>query len=266
LARCKNLPRESSLAVARSPLTITAAPVADTYVLTVYGMLDSTTYFRLRDAVIKAALDVPRAVIVDVTKLAVRTQSAWMVFPSARWHITPWPDVPIALVCDNAAGHKTLRRNGITRFIPVFWSVDAAVAALPGDDGHRYRRRAKAALPAGNGGILRCRELISQWLTAWSKTDYIPAASAVSTVLVENALAHSGRALSLRLEANSATVAVAVQQASTDGTACQQAADGVPRGLERVGVAARAWGTTPTSPGKTVWVVVGPESRFQHER
>jgi hypothetical protein len=243
-------------------LTITVAAVAGTCVLTVYGVLNNTTYFRLRDAVIKAALDAPRAVIIDVTCLVVSAPSAWVVFTSARWQIDQWPDIPIALVCDNIEDQKLLRHNGISRYIPVYWTVDAAIAALSHDDQHSSRRRARAELPAGNSGISRCRELAEQWLTAWNKKDYIAVASAVATVLVENALTQTGGALSLRLESKGSTVAVAVQYPSTAAVKHRETADCGIRGLERVAATCRAWGSIPTSSGTALWVVIGPESCF----
>jgi hypothetical protein len=56
------------------------------------------------------------------------------------------PDIPMALVCGTINGQKALRRNGINRDIPVHWRVEAAIAALPDDDEHAYRRRARAEL------------------------------------------------------------------------------------------------------------------------
>jgi hypothetical protein len=36
----------------------------------------------------------------------------------------------------------------------------------------------------------------------------------------------------------------------------------VPSGLHIVGALCRAWGNAPTSSGKTVWAVIGPENRL----
>ena len=51
-----------------------------TSVLTVDDVLDSSTYLPLRDAIIKAAIDNPGAVVIDVTRLTVPAPSAWAVF------------------------------------------------------------------------------------------------------------------------------------------------------------------------------------------
>jgi hypothetical protein len=103
-----------------------------------------------------AALDEYRALIIDVTRLAVASPSAWSVFTTARSHIAQRSDIPMTLVCGTIKGQKALRRNGISRDIPVYWRVAAAIAALPDDDEHAYRRRAHAELSPQ-----------SRWLERW---------------------------------------------------------------------------------------------------
>ena len=118
----------------RSPLIITAAAVGDSRVLTVYGVLDDTTYVRLRDAVIKAALDEYRALIIDVTRLAVAAPAALPGFTTASSGISQHSYIPIALVCDSITGQKALHQNGINLDIPVYWRIGDAIAALPDDE------------------------------------------------------------------------------------------------------------------------------------
>jgi hypothetical protein len=140
----------------RSGLTFTTAAVGDSRVLTVYGVLDATTQIRVRDAVLNAALDDYRALIIDVTRLAVATPSAWSVFTAARSHIAQRSDISMALVCGTIKGQKALRRNGIGRDIPVYWRVQDAVDALPDDVEHAYRRRVQAEVSPQ-----------SSWLERW---------------------------------------------------------------------------------------------------
>lgn len=94
-----------------------------------HGVLDSSTYRTLRDEIIKAALDEPAAVVVDISDLEVPTESALAVFTSARWHVGSWPEVPIMLVCRTIAGRSAVARNGVSRFVPVHPSVEAAMDA-----------------------------------------------------------------------------------------------------------------------------------------
>src|SRR5689334_5980371 len=106
-------------------LNVSATQVDGVCVLTVDGVLDSLTYRPLRDAVIKAALDAPRAVVVDVSALDVPVRSTWSVFTSARWHVGQWPDVPIALICAHRSGRDAIKRNGISHYVPVYDTVAA---------------------------------------------------------------------------------------------------------------------------------------------
>ena len=117
----------------RSLLTISTTTVAGACVLSISGVLDGTTYVALRDAIKMAALDYPRAVIVDVTGLIVVGDSPWAVFPAALWYITDRSDVPMGLVCNAIDGRRALCRNGIDRYVPAYRTLDAAVAELSGD-------------------------------------------------------------------------------------------------------------------------------------
>lgn len=246
----------------RSELRITASSVADTRVLTIDGVLDDSTYIPLRDTIVKAALDEPRAVIIDVTGLNVRDDPAWSVFTSARFQISEWPDIPIGLVCAHDQGLNALRRNGVTRYVPVYSTLQSAVTELPADGLRRYRQHVRATLPAVKGSIHRSRELTAQWLTAWSRTDFIHAVSIVATELVELALADARSKLSLRMETNGSTVAVAVQHVDMARTRLRESVDDAVSALDLVAANCRVWGSYTSAAGNTVWAVVGPENRF----
>jgi hypothetical protein len=246
----------------RSELRIMASSVEDTRLLTIDGLLDGTTYVPLRDAIVKAALDEPLAVIIDVNGLSVRDDPAWAVFTSARWQIAEWPDVPIGMVCAHDQGQNALQRNGITRYVPVYPTLELAVTELAADGLRRYRRRASAVLPAVTGSIHRCRELVAQWLTAWSRTDFVHAVSTVATELVEMALVDTDSEFSLRLETDGSTVAVAVQHVQHVNARGPKPVGDPVSGLDLVAASSRAWGSYTSAAGKTVWAVVGPENRF----
>jgi hypothetical protein len=248
------------LAGHRSELRIGASAVAHTRVLTVDGLLDDTTYLPLRDAIVKVALDEPDAVITDVNGLTVRDDPAWAVFASARWQVADWPDIPMGLVCAHDRGQNALRRNGITRYVPVYPTVQSAITELVADGLRRYRRRATAALPAVKSSIPRSRELVTQWLTAWSRTDFNHVVSTVVTELIEMALADTESGLALRLETDGSTVAVAVQHVGTK--ALRRESAGHIAGIDLAAANCRVWGTYSSAAGHTVWAVVGPENRF----
>jgi anti-anti-sigma factor len=245
-------------------LTVTAEAVADFTVLTVHGLLDTTTYQSLRDMIIKAALEVPAAVIIDISDLEVPATSALAVFTSARWHVGRWPEVPILLVCDDRAGRDAITRNGVSRYVPVYPDVDSAAAALDSDIPARRRRRARANLPAEMASLRQSRELVNDWLTVWSRTELIPAAKVVVTEFVENVLQHTDSAPEVRLETDGSVVTVAVQDRSHRLPALNEYSitRHIPSGLGLVAAMCRMWGNAPTSTGKTVWAVIGPENQL----
>jgi hypothetical protein len=246
----------------RSELRITASAVEDTRLLTIDGLLDATTYVPLRDSIVKLALDEPVAVIIDVNKLTVRDDPAWAVFTSARWQITEWPDIPIGMVCAHDHGQNALRRNGITRYVPTYPTLDSAIAELSSDGQRRYRRRVRASLPALKCSVPRSRELVTEWLTAWSRTDFIHAVSVIATELVEMACADTDNELCLRVETDGSTVAVAVQHVNIVKAERRKFVDDNISGVDLVEANSRVWGSYTSAAGNTVWAVVGPENRF----
>ena len=92
-------------------------------VLRLRGKLTARTYVPIRDSVIKAALDQPTAVIVDVNELEVPDDSAWTVFTSARWHVQQWPHIVIALAC----GDPAARREPVEGAVPAGLDIVDAV-------------------------------------------------------------------------------------------------------------------------------------------
>ncbi|MBV9721623.1 MAG: STAS domain-containing protein [Mycobacterium sp.] len=246
-----------------SPLAVSASSAGTVCLLTVEGVLDSSTYLHLRDSIIKAALDEPRAVLIDVNRLDVPASSAWSVFTSARWHVSTWPDIPIVLVCGDPTCRRTIARMGVTRYVPVYATVEATLAALT--EGRRARWRARTELPASLASLRSARKFVAEWVGDWSLDELIPVATVVVNVLVENVLQHTTAGPVLVLESDGTAVTVSVRDDSSKPAARHE--DPI-RGGERVSGLAivasvcRAWGSTPTPSGKTVWAVVGPENRL----
>lgn len=242
-------------------LNVTANAAGEAIVLRAEGVLDSSSYIGLRDKIIDAALHEPRAVLIDVTDLVVPADSAWSVFSSARWLVSRWPRIPIALVCEHAETRDALARSGIPRRVPVHPSIGSAVGCLPPGFAHPMRHRARADLPARVQSLARSRELVAGWLTAWSQAKFIPVTKIVATTLVENVLQHTDSRPRLRLESDDAVVAVAVEDASRAPAAVrEEAGKPAPSGLQILAAVCRMWGQAPTPAGKTVWAVIGREN------
>lgn len=251
------------MASSQSPIAVRTRACGNSRVLSVDGVLDGSTYRELRDAVIKTALEEPMAVIIDVSELQVSAESAWAVFTSARWHVSVWPDVPVILVCRHAAARSSIRRNGITRYVPLYATVESARAAVRAEDIEPRRRRAHAQLPAVHSSLRRARQLVTEWLTLWARLDFIPVATIVVDILVENVLEHTVSAPRLLVESQGDNVTIAVTDDSRAPAIrhedARRGGDTV-SGLAVLAALARVWGSTPTSSGKTVWAVIGPEN------
>ncbi|MGE2814436.1 sulfate transporter [Mycobacterium heidelbergense] len=236
----------------------------DVAFVTVTGLLDGITYRGLRDVIINAALDEPRAVIVDVNRLSVPYESAWTVFTSARWHVSIWPDVPIRLVCEVRRSLRAITANGVSRYVPVHRTRASALEAVRGHSAP-VRRRARTELPDSRLSVGLARAMITEWLTRWEKPALIPTAATVATVFVENVLDHTDSAPVLTVEDFEDTVAVAVEDASDEQPIRhedpERGAD-IVSGLAIVSTLCRVWRTIPTTSGKAVWAVVGPENKF----
>ncbi|WP_370646928.1 STAS domain-containing protein [Mycobacterium sp. IDR2000157661] len=245
----------------RSAMTTATRDVDAVAVLTAVGTLDASTYLILRDDIMKAALDEPAAVIIVIDQLEVPAESAFAVFTSARWLVGTWPEVPIVLVHGRESVRRAIVRNGVSRYVPVYPTLAAALtdpARTP------VRRRARVELSAQPGSLKRSRDLIVEWLTVWSQAELIPAAKVVATTLVENVLLHTDSCPAMRLETDGTTVTIAVSDANRAPPSMPEAqfAGRPPSGLRIVSALCRAWGCSPTPTGKTVWARLGPENRL----
>lgn len=230
----------------------------DTVIVRFTGVLNLSTYRKVRDSVVKAALDEPAAVIVDVNDLRVDVHYAWSVFTSARWYVNQWPDIPMALVTTDVAAQLRLAGLSVTRYVPVFASVGAAANAV-GTGTCRYRHRARAQFSRHDGGVRAAQMFVRNHLVAWSIYDKIPVATAVATVFIDNALSYTGTGCDLRVEATDEEVFLAVSDASSVPPVCHdRRPGGAASGLQIVARLCPRWGTTPTSDGKTVWARIGP--------
>jgi anti-anti-sigma factor len=257
------VPAVSALSESPSSLAIATRADRSLAILTVEGVLEAAHSAALRDSITKTTLDGPSAVVVNITALQVPAESEWSTFISARWQLDAQIDVPIVLVCANRTTRDALIRSGVTRFMPVYTTEKGAIRAL-GRLAHRTVQRADARLSANLTSLRESRRLVREWLTDWSQSAFIPVALVVVNVFVENVLEHTGSVPMMRLETDGATATIAV---SDESTAPALRLPSPPKGIDVSGLAivdalSRAWGSTPTSSGKTVWAVIGPENQL----
>ncbi|MEB4210170.1 STAS domain-containing protein [Mycobacterium sp. 94-17] len=244
-------------------IRIDGEPDQDVTILYIEGELDSSTYRTVRDAVIKAAIDEPRAVVVDVGRLRA-SASAWTVFTSARWHVSVWPDVPVLLVCADSRKRREITKGGVTRYVPVHSTRERALDAAR-DGSLQVRRRARTDLARNISSLDTVRSLIADWLTRWDVPEVIAVAATVATVFVENVLDHTESAPLLIVESYRDRVTVAVEDRSFHLPGRLEDADrgaDIVSGLAIVSALCQTWGALPTPTGKTVWALVGRDNRL----
>ncbi len=246
-----------------SPVAVAMRTDDSVVVLTLEGELDAAHSTAVHERILKATLDDAAAVIVNVSGLKVRTESAWSTFMGAYWQVGSAPHIPIVLVCTNRATRDTITGSGVTHFMPVYSSEKAAMKAL-GQHSRRPVRRTDVQLPADLTSLRESRRLVREWLTTWSQSKLIPVALVVVNVFVENVLEHTASVPAVRIEAQGATATIAVSDASnTPAMRLPSPKKGIDvSGLAIVDALSRAWGSTPTSSGKTVWAVIGPENQL----
>ncbi|OBK11738.1 STAS domain-containing protein [Mycobacterium asiaticum] len=253
----------STVAKSSSSLALASRTEQSVVIITAEGVLDASHSAELRDCITKATLDVPAAVIVDVSSLDVADDAAWSLFVSARWQLDTRPDVPIVLVSANRATRDAIARSGVADFMPVFPTEKGAMKAVA-RLGRRKLQHSQTKLTANVTSLRESRQLVREWLTNWSKPGLIPVALVVVNVFIENVLEHTGSDPVMRIECEGQTATIAVSDSST-APAVRLASP--PKGVDVSGLAivdalSRTWGSTPTSSGKTVWAVIGPENQL----
>jgi anti-anti-sigma regulatory factor len=230
--------------------------------MTVGGILDATTYLELRDSIIKAAVDQPQAVVVDISGLRVPRSSAYAAFTSARWQISRWPEVALVLVCMHPEGRHGLRHRVISRSMPVYASLNEALEEVDAQGPRQVRRRATFALSGDDAGLQMGRAWVTLKLLEWSHDDLIPIAKVVVTELVTNVLVHTASEPVVRLEATNAKVTIAVEDDCPKPAVLPDVTKhGVLSGLHIVSAMSRGWGSLPTPTGKAVWATICAENR-----
>jgi hypothetical protein len=128
----------------------------------------------------------------------------------------------------------------------------------------RNVRRADIRLPSNLSSLRESRRLVREWLTGWSQPGLIPVALVVVNVFVENVLEHTGSDPVMRVETDGTTATIAVSDGnSAPALRLPAPAKGIDvSGLAIVDALSRAWGSTATSTGKTVWAIIGPENQL----
>jgi hypothetical protein len=234
-------------------LTIEQDDRAGSIVVRPVGRLSVATYPQMRDALLKAAVEWPEAVVVDLAGLAVDRISTLSVFPTVWLRLADWPGIPLLLAAGSGPLAATLQASAVPRFVPVHHDVDAAIGAVGRPP---QRRRATLDLPGTPESSARARRWLGQLCADWG-LGALPAAAAVATELVENMIHHSGTGGTLRVELRGTNLSLAVTDGTTRPPSLAARGDfDAGCGLVVVDTMARKWGHSPRVGGKVVWAVV----------
>lgn len=230
-------------------------------IVTLRGRLDSLSYRPLRDGLVQLAVEQPRALIVDIDGLEIDSEPALTVFSSASSRVSIWPQVPILLVARNGSRRSRVDRSAIAHVVPVFGSVEAAIASVRSPPPRRRRTAGYPPVIASSG---LARRFVRQTCSDWDIGNWTQDALSVASELVENGVKHANTRLELRLESGAGLLTVAVRDGDPGMAVLRQGAAGQPDGygLQIVADLARAWGCSPDlHGGKVVWAVLtaGPD-------
>ena len=237
-----------------APLRVDRRELLGASVIEPHGVLDAMSYGGFRADLVKTAIDEPRAVIVDLDELDVPDSTALALFSSVSTQIAEWPGVPLLVCTTRDTQRDVLVAYRLARYVPVFTSVMAAVAAI---DDPPPRRIARRRLPNSLSSAALARRFVLDVCSDWPVGARTEDAVMVANELVENTLLHTYCAPSLRLELRRGLLTIAIYD---DDPAMAHLAEPDPdrhRGLVLVARLSRAWGCSPTpSGGKVVWAVL----------
>ncbi|MFI7675863.1 ATP-binding protein [Actinophytocola sp. NPDC049390] len=209
-------------------------------VLAPKGRLDAGSGDTLRDRILAAAADEPRAVLVDVTELELPAGTT--LFTDVADQLAHWPGVPLFVVDP---------RGRLPGACP---TVRAAIASV-GDP--PPRRVAHRVLPGNTTGGRAGRAFVRDCCRRWHiEGDRADAAVWVANELIENTIRHTPYAPAVRVELRRGELTVAVRD--DDPQRPRPDPEQWPlHGLAAVHKLATAWGTVPVeSGGKVVWAAL----------
>lgn len=232
------------------------APARPLALVRLRGDLDVNTAAAVRSTLMECLADGPEALLVEVSGLRVREPMALCMFTSVARQAAMWPAIPLALCAPAAATEALLRHAALSRRLPTFPTVDAALAGVCGPD----------ALPSINDELLpvpgagrRARDLVTEACARWELPDLLGPACVIATELVSNAVRHARTMISLQLRRGPRYLHIAVRDCSPAPPMLSEEASLRPeaqRGLRLVRAMSSQWGSLAAVGHKAVWAVL----------
>lgn len=207
------------------------------------GVLDAEGGDALRERLLTAVADEPRAVLVDTT--ALRMPAPTTLFADVADEVARWPGVPLLVVDPDGVLPPGPR---------VHRTVAAAIAAIGDPPPRRLaRRKLPNTLGGGRAGRAFVRDCCRRWDVEESRASD---AVWVANELVENTIRHTPYPPMLRVELRQGELTVAVEDDDPKPPRPDPTARPL-HGLAAIHRLANAWGTVPTANGgKVVWAAL----------
>src|SRR5215213_8749857 len=222
-------------------------------VLTLVGRLDLAAAPQVQRVILKELAEPPPAIICDLSRVEGIDPLCAGVFTSIRHPALGWPGTALVLCGPQPAVAEVLVQLGVARFLPMYPSLDEALAnARTRPQRLRARLTLGPVLTAAAAG----RQFVTEVCGHWGLQALAEPAALVVSELVTNAVVHANTALELRVELRGSRLQVAVHDQDPDLVGLLAAKDGTDRGLglQIVDQVAKAWGARQEGAGgKTVW-------------
>jgi anti-anti-sigma factor len=222
-------------------------------VVTLTGSIDLFSVARIQRAILKQLAEQPPAIICDLSRVEGIDPLCAGVFTSIRHPALGWPGTALVLCGTQPAVADTLIQLGVARSLPMYPSLDEALAnARARPERLRARLTLGPVLTAAAAG----RQFVAGVCGHWGLQVLAEPAALLTSELVTNAVVHAHTALELRVELRGSRLQVAVHDQDPDLVGVLAAKQGIDRGLglQIVDQVASAWGVRQSKAGgKTVW-------------
>jgi anti-anti-sigma factor len=229
-------------------------------VVTLVGQLDLATAPKVRRALLKHLADQPDAVICDLAGVATINPACASVFAAvAHRPRSRWPDSHLLLCGARPAVAATLTRQGTPRFLPVYDTLDQALAhARSRPPFLRERLGLATTLEAFTTAGSFAGEVCQRWqLEELAET----ARSLAGELVIDAVFAQRSHVddIELRVELRAGGLLLAVHSGAPDLAVTPVDHDGEPgSGLEVVQRLAQRWGVRRQADGsRVVWCILG---------
>ncbi|MBO0839882.1 MAG: ATP-binding protein [Sciscionella sp.] len=237
-------------------LSIIAGQAGDLLIATPVGRLTAATHRAFRDELLALAGKATSALVIDLSRLRAELPTQLSVFVTVSLRIADWPGIPMALANVHRGLAHQLAQSSVGKFLPIYRSVDDAIAAFRARPAEPIAQLSLANDPTSDAVA---RTFIRQLCDRWRLTDLVDDAALLASELVANVVAHTSTRCTLRVKLADSALQIAVHDDEPRPPRLHHpeplASGG--RGLVLVDALATSWGITPTaSGGKVVWATL----------